>query len=240
MSLLRPLFFLLIVANLLLVFFNMTRFDRAPGGEPDRLSSQLYPEKIKLVAADVAAAAAPRAVASAAVEDKPAAETPAPEPTASTPAPAVTLACVRWTGVTRAQADDVLAKARAAGFTANEEAASGASSWWVHIPPQTDRASAEKKAGELQRLGISDFFIVNDAGANQNAISLGLYKSSESAQRALEQLKTKGVQSARITERAASGMRIEVTGPADKLAGFSSDSSARLTGAARSNCAPQR
>jgi len=239
MSLLRPLFFLLIVANLLLAFFNMTRFDRAPGGEPDRLSSQLYPEKIKLVAAE---SAAPAAKASpAAAEEKPAAEaTPEPAASANTPAPAVSLACVRWTGVTRAQADDVLTKARAAGFTANEEAASGASSWWVHIPPQPDRSAAEKKAGELQRLGISDFFIVNEAGANQNAISLGLYKSSESAQRALDQLKAKGVQSARIAERAASGMRLEVTGPADKLASFSSDTSSHLNGVARSNCAPQR
>lgn len=239
--------YLLLGANVLLALMNMTGFSAAPGGEPDRLSSQLHPEKLKIVghgddapiveqATDEAPPAADEPVAAAsdvaqATESAPV-ETPASKP--------LSLACVSWGGLSKAQADAISLRAKGLKFTAKEQTVTGSSSWWVHLPPQTDRAGAEKKAEELRTLGVNDYFIVKDPGANQNAISLGLYKSEESANRALEMLKAKGVRSARIEVRDTTSIKLEVTGPADQLAGFSSDTSSRIPNAPRANCAPTR
>jgi len=239
--------YLLLGANALLALMNMTGFSAAPGGEPDRLSSQLHPEKLKIVghgddAAQPEHAAAevttpPAEPPSASSEPAPAAESAPVEAPTSKP---LSLACVSWGGLSKAQADAIALRAKGLKFTAKTSTVTGSSSWWVHLPPQPDRAGAEKKAEELRGLGVSDYFIVKDPGANQNAISLGLYKSEESANRALEVLKGKGVRSARIEARDATSIKLEVTGPADQLAGFSSDTSSRVPNAPRANCAPGR
>ncbi|WP_374404434.1 SPOR domain-containing protein [Niveibacterium sp.] len=239
--------YLLLGANALLALMNMTGFSAAPGGEPDRLSSQLHPEKLKIVGhgddspvvehavADVPAAASEPVAAASEVAQ--ATESAPVEARANKPLP---LSCVSWGGLSKAQADAIALRAKGLKFTAKEQTVTGSSSWWVHLPPQTDRAAAEKKGEELRTLGVNDYFIVKDPGANQNAISLGLYKSEESANRALEVLKTKGVRSARIEARDATSIKLEVTGPADQLAGFSSDTSSRVPNAPRANCTPAR
>ncbi|WP_172204972.1 SPOR domain-containing protein [Niveibacterium sp. COAC-50] len=241
--------YLLLGANALLALMNMTGFSAAPGGEPDRLSSQLHPEKLKIIghgddapapeqaAADPAPVASELAPVVASSEAAPAAESAPVEAPATKP---LALACVSWGGLTKAQADAIALRAKGLKFTAKEQTVNGTSSWWVHLPPQTDRAGADKKAEELRTLGVNDYFIVKDPGANQNAISLGLYKSEESANRALEALKTKGVRSARIEARDTSSIKLEVTGPADQLASFSSDTSSRVPSAPRANCPPGR
>jgi len=74
-------------------------------------------------------------------------------------------------------------------------------SYWVLIPPLSDKAAADKKATELKRLGITDFFVVYDAGPYRNAISLGTFRSEETAKDLLDRLGQKGVRSARIDTR---------------------------------------
>ena len=93
-------------------------------------------------------------------------------------------------------------------------------SYWVSIPPQSNKAAAEKKAAELKELGITDFFVVNDPGPSFNAISLGLFHTEDSANERLAQLTRKGVKSARIDTRPrpADQAGLEVRGPADFLA----------------------
>lgn len=244
MKLLRPLFILLLLVNLVLVLANLGGFARAPGGEPDRLSSQLHPEKIRILdpqTEDKPAAAASEPVPAPEVAPTAGESEVAPEPaSASVPAGPVALACASWAGLTRAQADGVLARGRRAEFRVNESSTTAPASWWIHLPPQPDRAAAERKAGELRELGVTDFFIVNDAGPTQFAVSLGLYKSEESAKRALDQLRGRGVQTARIAVREATTTRVEVSGPADRLAGFASDTAAALPGATRGECTPVR
>lgn len=253
MKVLRALFYVLIAANCVLAVFNLTGFGAAPGGEPERLSGQLHPETLKIVgsgdespAADkpVEAPSSPSAKEPSVGASEPAvanesapSEAEPPKPVATKP---LALACVSWSGLAKAQSDAVALRAKALHFSVKEASGAGASSWWVHLPPQTDRAGAEKKGEELRALGVTEFFIVKDAGANQNAISLGLYKSEESANRALDALKAKGVRSARIETRENTSSRIEVTGPADQLASFSSDTSGRLPNAPRANCTPAR
>lgn len=253
MKTLRPLFYLLIAANLVLGWLNLVGFNTAPGGEPERLSSQLHPEKLKVVGYGDDATKPEKAATEADAAPNDAAETPpaaASEPgpaEASAPAAAsepaakpLPLACVSWSGLSKAQSEAISLRAKEAGFKAREQVVTGTSSWWVHLPPQADRPSAEKKGEELRALGVTDYFIVKDAGANQNAISLGLYKSEESANRALESLKAKGVRSARIETREATSVKLEITGPADQLASFSSDTSAKVPNAPRSSCPPAR
>lgn len=77
----------------------------------------------------------------------------------------------------------------------------GSGHHWVFIPPLPSKADAEKKAGELKRLGVPEFFIVQEAGAYRFAISLGIFSSKEAATERLAQLREKGVRSAKVGER---------------------------------------
>ena len=61
-------------------------------------------------------------------------------------------------------------------------------SWWVMVPPLANKAEADKKVGELKELGVSDLFVVHDAGPNQFAISLGVFSSEKGGQEHLARL----------------------------------------------------
>ena len=54
--------------------------------------------------------------------------------------------------------------------------------------------------GELKAEGLKDFFILND-GPQKNAISLGVFKTEEAANKFLDSVKEKGVQNARSGAR---------------------------------------
>jgi hypothetical protein len=74
-------------------------------------------------------------------------------------------------------------------------------SYWVIIPPLTDKAAADKKAEELKRMGVSDFYVVTEAGPYRNAISLGTFSNEGTAKEMFDRLGKKGVRSARIDTR---------------------------------------
>ncbi|TXT27453.1 MAG: sporulation domain protein [Gallionellaceae bacterium] len=76
------------------------------------------------------------------------------------------------------------------------------SSYWVYIPPRQSRAETDKKVAQLKSLGIEEYFIVQDAGKWQHAISLGVFKTEDAAQKFLEKIRDKGVKSATVGERA--------------------------------------
>ena len=72
----------------------------------------------------------------------------------------------------------------------------------VYIPPQPDELEgAERKAGELRRLGITDFYIIRDNSPLQWGISLGVFKTEEAAHNHLAALMQKGVRTARVGQR---------------------------------------
>lgn len=197
-------------------------------GEPERLSNQLNPERMRLVAE------APLAVPTPAPAEAPPAEPPAvPE----RPAPP---GCVAFSGLTTPQRDELGARIASAGpgFKLTESRTGAVTSWWVHVPPQGSKEAAERKAAELRKLGVNDLFIVNDPGPAQFAISLGLYKNETQANRLLESLREKGVRSAQVAGRGATALRVEVRGPSDGLATLASDLSERLRGANRLECNP--
>jgi hypothetical protein len=58
-----------------------------------------------------------------------------------------------------------------------------------------------RKAGELKKLGVQDFFVVQEDGENRWAISLGVFRSEEAAQSRLAALRGQGVRTARVGPR---------------------------------------
>lgn len=75
--------------------------------------------------------------------------------------------------------------------------------YWVYIPPLKDKASIAQKIAQLKARGIDEYFVLQEAGEYQHAISLGVFKTEEAAQKFLETLLAKEIRSARIGERAS-------------------------------------
>lgn len=87
----------------------------------------------------------------------------------------------------------------------------------MRIPPQRNRGEAERRVVELNLLGVSDTFIVQESGPNQNAVSLGLFKTENRARILLGQLRAKGVENAGIEPRMSTSYRIQANVPANEL-----------------------
>ena len=78
--------------------------------------------------------------------------------------------------------------------------------------------AAEKRVAELKEKDISEYFIVQEAGANQYAISLGLFKNETSAQTHLANIKLKGIHDAAIVPRnSPTGVSIELRATPDLM-----------------------
>ncbi len=73
--------------------------------------------------------------------------------------------------------------------------------YWVYIPPLKTHADVDKKIAQLKTLGVEEYYAVQEAGKWHNAISLGIFKTEEAAQKFLETIKGKGVKSAVEGER---------------------------------------
>jgi hypothetical protein len=82
-----------------------------------------------------------------------------------------------------------------------ERVLADAGGYWVHVPPLKTKAEVDRKARELRDLGVTEFFVVQDAGQWRNAISLGIFRTDEAAQTFLAKLKQQGVRSAIAARR---------------------------------------
>ena len=78
----------------------------------------------------------------------------------------------------------------------------------VYIAAEDGREGAERRAAELRRLGLTDFYIMPESAPLHDAISLGLFKTEAAAKAYVGQLIPKGVRSARITERTANTNKV--------------------------------
>jgi hypothetical protein len=186
----RLLFLLLLAANIAL--FAWLRFLAPADSGVDRqpLAREINPHKLRIVR-ERGPARAPRAAPAK------------PAPPAEKPRASARVACVEWgsfspaEGGRAAKALDALELgARLAQYRGEETA-----SWWVHFPPQGSRAAALRKAAELRKLGISEFFIVQEPGPAQWALSLGIFTTEDAAQEFLAALRPRGVRTAVISER---------------------------------------
>lgn len=128
---------------------------------------------------------------------------PAPASSPSVASIPAQLACMEWgefSGGDLARATAAL-DALKLGDRLTQRQVEHASGYWVYIPPRSDRAEADKKIAQLNALGVKDHFVVQEAGKWRNAISLGVFRTEDAAQKFLESIKGKGVISAIAGER---------------------------------------
>lgn len=209
----RLVFLLLLLVNIALAPFASGLVEYGRRGEPLRMTSQISPERIRILPAPVAMAPAQ--------PDPPAAAT---EP----PAAAMPAAfCRAFAGLSREQADRLAARARELqpGVTLNESEQPGTPSWWVHVADLGSRQLAERKMAELRALGVREMALMPDAEGQRFDISLGLFKTETGARELLARLSGQGVRSARIAEREGRPGRLRVA-----LSGAESEVAALLTG----------
>ena len=171
----RALFLLLVLANL--VFFAYAHVSRDGADARARIAQlEISPDKIKPLKSVVQAP-----------PERPKGQGRAIPP--ATPKPAA--ACLEWglfAGPAVAKAEGALA---GLGLPAGrvERSVADAGGYWVYMPPQKAKADVDRKLGELKALGVTEFFVVQEAGQWRNAISLGIFRTEEAAQAFLAQMK---------------------------------------------------
>lgn len=163
---------ILLIANLALAAWGLLVQRNREGAEATLMESQLNADKIRIVRGE-------------------------PEP-APAPPPVRADACVEWGPFSQ----DELGRARTAleplalGNRLITAPVSVTAGWWVYLPPLRSRDAAERKIAELKALGVEESYLVPEKGDWENAISLGIFRSEEGAQRFLDSLRAKGVRSA--------------------------------------------
>ncbi|MGZ3238273.1 MAG: SPOR domain-containing protein [Burkholderiaceae bacterium] len=178
------------------------------GREPSRASRQLNADKIKLISASEAAAAA--APSASAISNAPASAIDPVADAEKKPDAVAVIACTEIGNFI--DADALKFEKQLASLTLGDRLSrrkiEEISSRIVAIPSQGSKEGADKKANELRRFGITDFFIIKDPGNLQWGISLGVYKTQDAAQNRLVDLVKKGVHSARITPYSTSSTKV--------------------------------
>jgi hypothetical protein len=187
MSPMRAVFLLLVLANLF--YFAYAHVTREGSGTPVH-QLEISPERIQLLkAAGEAPAAKPK---------PPRKPIPAAPKAAMAPA-----ACLEWgvfAGPAVGRAETALAQLSLPSGQL-DRVVTDAGGYWVYMPPLKTKAEADRKVAELKSLGVSEFFLVQDAGPWRNAISLGIFKTDDAAQAYLGRLKERGVRTAVVARR---------------------------------------
>jgi hypothetical protein len=130
------------------------------------------------------------------------------------PAPAAKaeqlLACVEIGNFEPREARAFRARLAAAGLngSSSQHGVQEVASYMVYIPEQDGRAGAERRAEELRRLGLTDFYILPESSPVHDGISLGLFKTEAAAKAHVGHLIEQGIRSARIMGRNASTNKI--------------------------------
>lgn len=198
----RKLFWILLLANVAL--FAAAQRGWLESGEPIRQAQPaLNPDMIRLLgtlqSAPVTALPAPTTTPSMASVLASAA---APPVTTAKPA---TLACFEWgefTGLDLSHATDALASLQL-GNKLSQYQIEHDTGYWVYIPPLKNKAAVNQKIAELKARGITEYFVVQNADQWRNAISLGVFKTQEAAQKFMDEMRSKKVRSAQIGQRAS-------------------------------------
>ena len=205
----RIIVFLLFLANLLFFVWSQDFLGLSRSPNAFRLNQQLLPDQIRIVSNDVP----PPEVA------KP--EEPKSAEGLSAERMPVDDICVQLSDLSTADAEqfETLFAEKLPAFKINRTTTLGTFSYWVHLPPAKSRRDAEDSVAELKRLGVREFFIMQENGPNDLAISLGLFSSRESATSTLEKLRAQGVRQARITERTSKPpiSQLEIRGPSSQI-----------------------
>jgi len=177
----RAWFLLLIAANL--GFFAWSQYlAPADGGtDPAPMLRQIGADKLKVV--PPTAVGAPRTVS---------------------------LPCLEWGSFPSAETarPEQLLEPLALGPRLAQRRGDETAHWWVYLPPQGSRQAAQRKAEELKKLGVDEYFIMQEEGRFRWSISLGVFRSEEAAKARLETLQARKVRSAEVGQRETQVARI--------------------------------
>ena len=175
----RAWFLLLVAANL--AFFVWTQYvsPGSEGADPAPLARQVAPESLKLVPP-------PRLAA------------PSGDATAAS-----SLACVEWGSFSTSEAARIatLLEPLNLGSLLTQRRSEETAHWWVYLPPQGSRQAALRKVEELKKLGVQEYFVMQEEGRWRWAVSLGVFRTEEAAKSRLEAVRALKVQGARVGER---------------------------------------
>ncbi len=194
---LKIIFWLLIVLNV--VLFGVMQAGVLDDGQAAQVLRPVHEEKITLMGSERAQAAS--AVTLISVVSQPA-SAPVSAP-AAVPLVAKAGTCFEWGDFSGAELD-LAAKALkklSLGEKLSQREIDRVIGFWVYIAPLKDKAAVSHKLAQLKERGVTDYFVVQEAGEWLNAISLGLFKSREAAQKFMDGLRKKGVNSAKMGER---------------------------------------
>ncbi len=173
----RLLVLLLLLANV--AFYAWAQYvPESSSAEAQLMGQQINPESIRLLSAPQVAAA-------------------------RKPEPPKTVSCIEWGAFSQgdvARAQEVVLPL-SPGVQVSERKLEETAGWWVFMPAQANRQGAVQKVEELKRLGVDEYFIVQDDPKFRFAISLGIFRSEEAARNKLEQLQVRGVRTARMGPR---------------------------------------
>ena len=208
----------LLLGNIAL--FGWMQWGSALTGNADTVSTQpvLNADKIRLLGMPASApASAPVPVAPAIALTQAVAPAPAQAVVASASIPAAASApaepssSARPNGASCAEwgefSGNDLARSRQALATLNlgeklsERSVEHKQGYWIYIPPLKKRADLHRKVAQLKERGITDYFVVQEKGKWLNAISLGVFKTKEGAEKYLATLRSRDVRSAKLGER---------------------------------------
>jgi len=169
----RVLFVFLLLANLALAGYALY-VSRQANPDAALLNQQINADKIRIIA---------------------------PRPMVPPPRPKT--ACLEWGtfGAGELKPAQAALEALQLGDQVSSHDVQVVAGFWVYIPPLKNRAEAERKIAELERLGIKDYYAVEGQGPMRNAVSLGIFKTEEAANSYLEGLQKRGVRSARTGNR---------------------------------------
>ena len=190
----RKLFWILLAGNA--IFFAVMQWGGLLTAEPAvAVQSALHEEKIRLLDAPSA--------------QKQSVPAPVADVSAAASAPDART-CMEWgefSGADLARATDALGALRLGSRLGQREVEYNIG-YWVYIPPLKDKAAVAQKIEQLKVRGVEEYFVVQEAGAWLNAISLGVFKTREAAQNFVGQLRARDVRSAQVGERSS---RLKVT-----------------------------
>jgi hypothetical protein len=198
----RTVFFLLLFANL--GFLAWSYFGGRGSTEAQLIEQQLNPQAIRLLGAEQLAALAAERAKQVAERPKPPPPAPSSPSTPPSPPPKVTVAaCLELGAFNTGDIPRVLQVLvpLELGPRLSQRRAEEIASYWVFMPPQGSRQAANRKSAELRKLGVEDFFVLQEDPKFRFAISLGVFKTEEAAQARLAELRKKGVRTARVGPR---------------------------------------
>lgn len=191
----RTLFWVMLLVNV--IFFAVMRWGGLLADESQVVAQPaLHEEKIRLLDAP---ASAPEPAYSGA--------TPTSTILLAASAPLVTktnaLVCLEWGDFSGADLMHATAALSALqlGNKLGQRQIEHNIGYWVYIPPLKDMAVTNQKLAQLKARGIEEYFLVQEPGQWLNAISLGVFKTREAAQKFVDALRVKDVRSAQIGER---------------------------------------